>query len=158
MGGPGHRGEELGTPRLLRLRRLHDNLYEAELITERGERLRLQVIVNNDIVETPFGRYHLSSIDLVETETTSTSSTGESWLIEFNSHTGELKAKLSMKIVEISKNPGEHVKEGEKIAVIETMKMLNDIHAPCDGEIIEISQPGQGLSPGSLLAKIKCKK
>ncbi len=158
MGGPGHRGEERYTPKLLRLRRLHDNLYEAELITEQGERLRLQVIVNNDIVETPFGRYHLSSIGLVETEPTSTSSSAESWLVEFNTHTGELRAKLSMKIVEISKKPGERVKEGERIAVIETMKMLNDVHSPCNGEIIEITQPGQGLSPGGLLAKIKCEK
>lgn len=157
MGGLGRRGEEQGTPRLLRLRKLGERLYEAELVTEHGEKLRLQVRVDNDVIETPFGRYHLSNLDISEHEPAQTSSGGESWLVEFDEHEGVLRAKLSMKIVETMKKPGDRVRKGDKIATIETMKMLNDVHAPCDGEIVEITQPGQGLSPGNILARIKCK-
>ncbi len=156
MGGLGRRGGEQGTPRLLRLRKLGGRLYEAELVTEHGEKLRLQVRVDNDIIETPFGRYHLSSLDIPESEAQAIN-TGESWLVEFDEHRGVLRAKLSMKVVEATKKPGDKIRKGDKIATIETMKMLNDVHAPCDGEIVEITQPGQGLSPGSILARIKCK-
>jgi len=156
-GGLGRHGEEQDTPRLLRLRKLGERLYEAELVTEQGEKLRLQVRVDNDIIETPFGRYHISSLNVLEPEPAQTSGTGESWLVEFDEHEGILRAKLSMKIVEAAKNPGDEVKRGDKIATIETMKMLNDIHAPCNGELVEIAQPGQGLSPGNVLARIKCK-
>ncbi len=156
MDGHGHRGEEQDTPKLLRLRKLGEKLYEAELVTGQGEKLRLQVRIDNDVIETPFGRYHLSSINIAEVKSAEATSSSESWLVEFDEHEGALKARLSMKIVEAAKKPGDEVRKGDKIATIETMKMLNDIHSPCDGKLIELAQPGQGLSPGGILAKIKC--
>ena len=38
---------------------------------------------------------------------------------------------------------GQQVKEGDTLCIIEAMKIMNEIKAPCDGKIIRImAQPG----------------
>ncbi|BEP17135.1 hypothetical protein PYJP_04870 [Pyrofollis japonicus] len=162
MAGHGHPGELQGI-KLISLKRIYGNTYEAEIETDNGEIIRLQVRVENDIVETPFGSYHLSiAQQLLENSSSSTSTstsgtTSASWLVEFDEHSGELRARLSMKVIELLKRIGEKVNQNEKIAVVETMKMLNEVYAPCSGELLEAIEPGKGVAPGEAIAKIKCR-
>lgn len=51
---------------------------------------------------------------------------------------GAVKSPLPGVILEICCKVGDTVKRGQKIAVLEAMKMENNINAPQDGSIIEI--------------------
>lgn len=53
-------------------------------------------------------------------------------------HKGQLTAPMPATIVAILKNRGEHVKAGERLIVLEAMKMEHTIHAPSDGILSDI--------------------
>jgi biotin carboxyl carrier protein len=160
MAGHGRHGGSQDI-RLISLKRIYGNTYEAEIETENGEIIRLQVRVENDIVETPFGSYHLSIAQQSSEDSSASTSTGgsanTSWLVEFDEHSGELRARLSMKVVELLKKVGDKVSQNDKIAVVETMKILNEVYAPCSGELVEAVEPGKGVAPGEPIAKIRCR-
>lgn len=51
---------------------------------------------------------------------------------------------------------GDSVKKGDTVCIIETMKIMNEIPAPCDGEIQEVSvQDEQVVEYDQVLVKIK---
>ena len=56
-------------------------------------------------------------------------------------------------IVEVCVKEGQAVKAGQKVAVLEAMKMENEIYAPCDGTItkINVSQGDQVVAGDTLL-------
>lgn len=54
------------------------------------------------------------------------------------SHKGQLTAPMPATIVAILKNRGEVVKAGERLLVLEAMKMEHTIHAPSDGILTDI--------------------
>ena len=59
-------------------------------------------------------------------------------------------------ITGIKVNPGEKVKKGDIILVLEAMKMENEIAAPFDGVVIQISAAkGSSVSTGDVLAVIQ---
>lgn len=67
-----------------------------------------------------------------------------------------IRAPLPGKILSIYKNEGDHVVEGEKIMVLEAMKMENDISAPKDGVITKIlNNVGIAVNSGDILFVIK---
>lgn len=68
----------------------------------------------------------------------------------------EVKSELPGMIVEILVSAGQSVKTGDKIMVIEAMKMLNDITSPSDGVISEIPvSANEKVEIGHVLARIK---
>ncbi|MCE0723323.1 acetyl/propionyl/methylcrotonyl-CoA carboxylase subunit alpha [Legionella resiliens] len=55
-----------------------------------------------------------------------------------NVHKGQLTAPMPATVVAILKNIGEKVKAGERLIVLEAMKMEHTIHAPTDGTLLDI--------------------
>jgi pyruvate carboxylase subunit B len=55
-------------------------------------------------------------------------------------------------IVEIRRRPGEAVKAGEAVLIMEAMKMNNDIESPCDGVVKELRcAEGDSVAKGAVL-------
>lgn len=67
-----------------------------------------------------------------------------------------VRAPLPGILIRYEKKVKDRVKAGETIAVIEAMKMNNNIHSPCDGDIAKILiKPGKSMDKGSVLCIIK---
>jgi pyruvate carboxylase subunit B len=68
-----------------------------------------------------------------------------------------LKVPLPGIIIRYEKKVGEMVKVGDTIAVVEAMKMNNNIDAHCDGKITKIPhKAGSNVAKGDILCVIKC--
>ncbi|MGH1471173.1 MAG: sodium-extruding oxaloacetate decarboxylase subunit alpha [Cellvibrionaceae bacterium] len=73
-----------------------------------------------------------------------------------NEHAQPVPAPLAGNIVKIIVKSGQVVKAGEKIIMLEAMKMETDITAPCDGVIQAINvREGDSVAVGDLLTSIK---
>ncbi len=71
--------------------------------------------------------------------------------------TGEVKVRAPMPglVLNVVKQPGEHVERGETVAVLEAMKMENDLATPHSGTIKEVLvRKGQTVSQGDVLVVI----
>jgi biotin carboxyl carrier protein len=65
---------------------------------------------------------------------------------------GELRAAMPGKVVKLLCRPGETVKAGQGLLVIEAMKMENELRAPADGTIATIAvREGQAVESGQSL-------
>jgi biotin carboxyl carrier protein len=61
-------------------------------------------------------------------------------------------------IVEIVKRPGEAVKAGDTVCIIEAMKMNNNLETPCDGVIRELRcKQGDSVAKGDILCVVEKK-
>ena len=59
-------------------------------------------------------------------------------------------------IVKVHKQAGSSVDSGEPIAVLEAMKMENEIKAPVAGEIVDLRvQPGDTVASGAVIMIIR---
>ncbi len=68
----------------------------------------------------------------------------------------KLTASMPGKVVRILTAPGAHVKAGQGIAVIEAMKMQNEIRSPRDGKISSILvQEGKAVNAGEVVAVVE---
>lgn len=70
---------------------------------------------------------------------------------------GSVKVNSPMpgKIVAVKANPGQAIKKGEVILILEAMKMENEIVAPSDGTVASINvSAGQSVEAGTLLATL----
>jgi len=69
---------------------------------------------------------------------------------------GEVVAPMQGTIVKIHHKAGDTIHEGEAVAVLEAMKMENEIKAGTSGDIVDIKvQVGDTVSPGQVLLVIK---
>ncbi len=67
-----------------------------------------------------------------------------------------VRAPLPGILIRYEKKVKDRVKAGETIAVIEAMKMNNNIHSPCDGDIVKTPiKPGKSLDKGGVICIIK---
>ncbi len=67
-----------------------------------------------------------------------------------------IEVPITGKITQINVKPGDEVKEGDIICLLESMKMENPILAPVAGKIVEIkAKVGQLVNPGETLAIIQ---
>lgn len=67
----------------------------------------------------------------------------------------EVKAPLPGVILELSVKPGDRVKKGQKLLVMEAMKMENEIKAENDGEIITVKvSQGQSVLQDEVLIEM----
>jgi biotin carboxyl carrier protein len=66
-----------------------------------------------------------------------------------------LRSEMPGKVVRLLAAPGESVRAGQGILVVEAMKMQNEIHSPKDGTVKEIrTQSGATVAAGEILAVI----
>jgi biotin carboxyl carrier protein len=64
-----------------------------------------------------------------------------------------LSARLPGKVVGILRGPGEAVREGEGVLLVEAMGMENEVRSPKDGKVVEITiGVGQSIEGGATLA------
>lgn len=65
---------------------------------------------------------------------------------------GDIKAPMPGKVLQVLVNVGDTVEEGEALLVLEAMKMENVIKAIAEGTVLDIPvSPGQAVEKGSLL-------
>ena len=71
---------------------------------------------------------------------------------------GDVASPISGKIVNIKVKPGDEVKEGDVLFVIEAMKMENEVHSPISGVVEEVlAQVGETVNPDEVVVRIKPK-
>ena len=67
-----------------------------------------------------------------------------------------IEVPITGKIISVEVKPGDEVKEGDTICILESMKMENPILAPIDGTITEIGVTAeQVVKPGETIAIIE---
>lgn len=66
----------------------------------------------------------------------------------------ELKAPMSGTVLEFKVGPGDAVKKGQAVLILEAMKMENEIAAPADGAITFTVAKGASVETGHVLAVI----
>jgi len=67
-----------------------------------------------------------------------------------------VEVPIAGKIISVAVKPGDKVKEGDTICILESMKMENPILAPVNGTIIEIGVAAdQVVKPGETIAIIE---
>lgn len=70
-------------------------------------------------------------------------------------HNGTLSSPMPGRIVKILAQEGDVVKEGQCMFVVESMKMLNEVHVPKHGTVSDISvKEGDDILPNNRLASI----
>ncbi len=67
-----------------------------------------------------------------------------------------VEVPMAGKIISVNVNPGDEVKEGDTLCLLESMKMENPILTPVDGTIIQIGVTvDQVVNPGEIIAIIE---
>lgn len=70
-----------------------------------------------------------------------------------NAGSVEITAPMPGKILDVKANPGQSVKKGEVVLLLEAMKMENEVVAPQDGTIASINvNSGDMVEAGNVLA------
>ena len=67
----------------------------------------------------------------------------------------EVKAPMPGNVLKFAVANGATVKSGDKILVLEAMKMENDINAAADGVVTFLVNAGDSVETGTVLASIK---
>jgi len=68
-------------------------------------------------------------------------------------------AVMPGQIVETLVKPGDQVEEGQSVVVLEAMKLLQQLPAPCSGIITQLNcNPGETVQSGAVLAVIETKE
>jgi pyruvate carboxylase subunit B len=71
---------------------------------------------------------------------------------------GDVASPISGKIVNMKVKPGDEVKEGDVLFVVEAMKMENEVHSPISGVVEEVlAQVGETVNPDEVVVRIKPK-
>jgi acetyl-CoA carboxylase biotin carboxyl carrier protein len=69
---------------------------------------------------------------------------------------GKLEAHITGTVVRVEKRPGDAVRAGEPVVILESMKMEMPVEATSDGRVAEIRcSEGQPVSEGDVLAVIE---
>ena len=117
---------------------------------------------NDTAVVVVNGREYIVNIESVEKNQKSNQSAESSELPKEEPGTTSKNAIRNIKsplpgiIVEINVKPGDSVKKGQKIAVIEAMKMENEITADCDGVVSEIKvKVGDSVLEGAVISTMQ---
>ena len=76
--------------------------------------------------------------------------------IEDLAKAGDVRAPFTANICEISVKEGQEVKAGEKLVVLEAMKMQTPVNSEVDGVVVRIvAKVGDAMQPGDELVKVK---
>lgn len=75
--------------------------------------------------------------------------------IEDLAKAGDVRAPFTANVCEVSVNEGQEVKAGEKLAVLEAMKMQTPVNSEVDGVVAKIvAKVGDAVQPGDELVKV----
>ncbi|MGD9551060.1 MAG: biotin/lipoyl-containing protein, partial [Burkholderiaceae bacterium] len=110
-----------------------------------GERLRVNVYVRGEVAHifSARGATQITALDVL-------AHAGED-----ASEGGRLSAPMPGKVVSFAVQPGERVRKGQPLAVLEAMKMEHTIAAPTDGVVQELLYaPGDQVAEGDELLKL----
>jgi len=67
-----------------------------------------------------------------------------------------VEVPLTGKIISVNVKPGDEVKEGDILCLLESMKMENPILAPVDGTVTQVEiEVEQVVKPGEIIAIIE---
>ena len=67
-----------------------------------------------------------------------------------------IEVPITGKILSVNIKPGDAVKEGDTLCILESMKMENPILAPVDGTVSQVGvNPDQVVKPGETVAIIE---
>ncbi len=68
---------------------------------------------------------------------------------------GDVSAPMPGNLTKIQVNLGDEVKKGQTVAIVEAMKMENEVHATIDGKVLEIyAKEGLQVNPDDAIMKI----
>lgn len=68
---------------------------------------------------------------------------------------GEVNSPMPGLIVEVMVNVDDEVTQGQTVVILESMKMQNELKAPCDGTVTAVNcEAGQSVEKGNLLVNI----
>ncbi len=149
----GHGLRRGGSIRVIEVSEEAPGVYRV-VVEEEGRRRVLRVVARDGVVETPWGAYPLQALRSLRERGASLRRRPGSWLVDVEG--GIVRAKLPVRVVELHRRPGEQVKEGEVVMVVETMKMLNEVHAPCSGVIAEARGEDEAVPAGGVLFRVGC--
>ena len=69
---------------------------------------------------------------------------------------GAVKAPMHGKVIAVLVRPGDRVSKGQRLAIVEAMKMEHVLSAPADGEVAEVlAEPGAQVAEGARLIALK---
>ncbi len=69
---------------------------------------------------------------------------------------GSVKAPMHGKLIALFVKPGDRVEKGQRLAIVEAMKMEHALVAPADGEVAEVAaEVGSQVSEGARLIVLK---
>ena len=67
-----------------------------------------------------------------------------------------IEVPITGKIISVNVKPGDEVKEGDILCMLESMKMENPILAPADGTILKVEVVSEQIvKPGGIIAVIE---
>ncbi|MCD8095256.1 MAG: acetyl-CoA carboxylase biotin carboxyl carrier protein subunit [Ruminococcus sp.] len=67
----------------------------------------------------------------------------------------KVTAPMPGTILDIKVNVGDTISSGQAVAILEAMKMENDINAPCDGKVLSVNvTKGAAVETGTLVCVI----
>ncbi len=67
-----------------------------------------------------------------------------------------IEVPLTGKIISVNVKPGDEVKEGDTLCLLDSMKMENPILAPVDGTVTQVKiEVEQVVKPGEIIAIIE---
>jgi 3-methylcrotonyl-CoA carboxylase alpha subunit len=108
---------------------LHVSLNEMQLTIEMNQRKYTAIVENTKDALTLYTTQGQITLERFNWNTLGAQS---------STHKGQLTAPMPATVVAILKNIGEQVKAGDRLIVLEAMKMEHTIHAPSDGILAEI--------------------
>ena len=69
---------------------------------------------------------------------------------------GVLTAPMQGTIVKLHVKAGDRVEAGDRVCILEAMKMENEVKSPIDGEIVDLKvRAGDTVTPGAIIAVIR---
>jgi biotin carboxyl carrier protein len=122
---------------------INDKVYEVEV--EKGKA---------NLVKTTQAIAPVPSAGIIKTETNNTASQAS---VTSDNITGEsVKSPMPGTILDIKVNVGAKVKKGQLLLILEAMKMENEIFAPVDGTVSQITvSKGSTVSTNDILMAIQ---
>ncbi len=70
--------------------------------------------------------------------------------------TTELRAPMAGRVLRVEATPGQQVQHGQRLLVLDAMKMENSLSAPADGTVAEVAVAvGDTVMQGSLLVRLQ---
>lgn len=68
---------------------------------------------------------------------------------------GKIQSFIPGTVVEVLVNPGDTVKAGEDIVILDAMKMKNRLKSHLDGKVVAVNvKPGDRVTKGAVLVEI----